>query len=192
MTEILIVYYSCHGATAAMARQIARGVDEVEGCQATIRTVASLDDGQNDAEESGPPIVTLADLERCQGLVMGSPTRFGNMASAMKHFVDSTIGAWLSGALEGKPGGVFTSTGSLHGGQESTLLSMMSPLIHHGMLMVGLPYSNPDLMTTATGGTPYGPSHVAGPNSDRPLSQEEKRLCRALGSRVADIARRLG
>jgi NAD(P)H dehydrogenase (quinone) len=141
---------------------------------------------------SGPPYATLDDLRACAGMVLGSPTRFGNMAAPLKYFLDSTSSLWLSGALAGKPAGVFTSTSSLHGGQETTLLSMMLPLLHHGMIIVGVPYTEGDLLSTSTGGTPYGPSHLAGIDSDRPLTEEEKRLCIALGRRVAEIARRLG
>jgi NAD(P)H dehydrogenase (quinone) len=140
---------------------------------------------------SGPPYATLDDLKECAGLILGSPTRFGNMAAPLKYFLDGTAGLWLSGELAGKPAGVFTSTSSLHGGQESTLLSMMLPLLHHGMLMVGVPYTEQDLMETASGGTPYGPSHLAGANSDKAVSEAEKRLCQVLGTRVADVARRL-
>jgi NAD(P)H dehydrogenase (quinone) len=144
-----------------------------------------------DIPAEGPPYANHSDLETCAGLVLGSPTRFGNMAAPLKYFFDGTAGLWLAAAVAGKPAGVFTSTASLHGGQETTLLSMMLPLMHHGMLLVGLPYTLPELTTTISGGTPYGPSHVAGANSDRALSEEEKRLCRALGARVAETALRL-
>ncbi|HEX23224.1 MAG TPA: NAD(P)H:quinone oxidoreductase [Chromatiales bacterium] len=196
MAEILVLYYSRHGATAAMAQQIARGVEEVSGAQARLRTVPAVSSVceavEDDIPASGPPYANHDDLRECAGLILGSPTRFGNMATAMKYFIDSTSDVWLSGALAGKPAGVFTSTSSLHGGQESTLLSMMLPLLHHGMLISGLPYSEIDLMHTTTGGTPYGASHVAGADNKNPLSDEEKRLCKALGRRVAEVAVKLG
>ncbi len=196
MDEILVLYYSRHGATAAMAQQIARGVEEVSGAQARLRTVPAVSSVcealEDDIPTSGPPYASHDDLRECHGLILGSPTRFGNMAAAMKHFIDSTSDVWLSGALADKPAGVFTSTSSLHGGQESTLLSMMLPLLHHGMLITGLPYSETDLIHTATGGTPYGASHLAGVDSKNPLSEEEKRLCKAQGRRVAEVAVKLG
>lgn len=196
MSEILVLYYSRHGGVAAMADQVARGVGEVAGCTARVRTVPAISAVCEAVEDSipahGPPYASHEDLRECDGLIIGSPTRFGNMAAPLKYFLDGTGDMWISGALIGKPAGVFTSTASLHGGQETTLLSMMLPLIHHGMVIVGTPYSEADLLTTQTGGTPYGPSHMAGANSDAPLSDEEKRLCRALGRRVADIAARLG
>jgi len=195
MAEILVLYYSRHGATAAMAQQIARGVEEVSDAQARLRTVPAVstvcEAVEDDIPASGAPYVDHDDLRQCAGLILGSPTRFGNMASAMKYFIDSTSDVWLSGALAGKPAGLFTSTSSLHGGQESTLLSMMLPLLHHGMLISGLPYSEIDLMHTTTGGTPYGASHVAGADNKNPLSEEEKRLCKALGRRVATVAVKL-
>lgn len=195
MDEILVLYYSRHGATAAMARLIARGIEEVEGMQARVRTVpdvsADCEASADSIPDQGPPYVTLEDLQDCAGLALGSPTRFGNMAAALKYFLDRTTPLWLSGALIGKPAAVFTSTSSLHGGQESTLLSMMLPLLHHGMLVLGLPYSETTLLSTRTGGTPYGASHLAGPNSDLPLSEEEKQLCHALGRRLAHSATRL-
>ena len=195
MAEILVLYYSRYGATAEMAQLIARCIAEVAGMQARIRTVPVVSPVNEATEssipENGPPYVTLDDLRECVGLAMGSPTRFGNMAAPLKYFWDSTVQEWLQGTLIGKPAAVFTSTGSLHGGQETTLISMMLPLLHHGMLIVGLPYSEGDLMTTTTGGTPYGPSHLAGSNSQQPLSAEEKNLCRALGKRLADIAKKL-
>lgn len=192
MAEILVLYYSRHGATATMARHIARGIEEVAGMQARVRTVpevsAECEAVADDIPEQGPPYVTLEDLRECTGLALGSPTRFGNMAAAMKYFLDRTSALWLAGALIGKPAAVFTSTSSLHGGQESTLLSMMLPLLHHGMLLLGLPYSESALLETRTGGTPYGASHLAGPNNDMPLSEEEKQLCHALGKRLAETA----
>ena len=196
MAEILVLYYSRHGATAEMAQLIARGVEEVDGTQARLRTVPPVstvcEAVADEIPDSGPPYVGHDDLRECDGLILGSPTRFGNMAAAMKYFIDSTSDVWLSGALAGKPAGVFTSTSSLHGGQESTLLSMMLPLLHHGMLISGLPYSETDLLHTTTGGTPYGASHLAGADNRNPLSEEEKRLCKALGRRVAEVAVRLG
>jgi NAD(P)H dehydrogenase (quinone) len=194
MNYILILYYSRHGATAEMAHQIARGV-EAAGLEARLRTVPSVSTVCEATEPavpaSGAPYVELEDLRDCAGLALGSPTRFGNMAAAMKYFLDGTSSLWLAGALAGKPAGVFTSTSSLHGGQESTLLSMMLPLLHHGMLVMGLPYSETDLLHTQSGGTPYGPSHLAGTENDRPLTEEEKRLCQALGRRLATTASQL-
>lgn len=193
--EILVLYYSRHGATADMARLVARGVGEVEGMQACVRTVppvsAETEAVADDIPSSGPPYATLDDLKRCAGLALGSPTRFGNMAAPMKYFWDATASLWLSGVLAGKPAGVFTSTASLHGGQETTLLSMMLPLLHHGMLIVGLPYTETELIRTEAGGTPYGPSHAAGLDADRPLADAEQTLCRALGQRIAATAKRL-
>ncbi|MCB1878162.1 MAG: NAD(P)H:quinone oxidoreductase [Chromatiales bacterium] len=178
-----------------MARRIARGIEEVDGVEAILRTVPAVSPEcaavADPIPAAGPPYATLNDLRHCDGLALGSPTRFGNMASAMKHFLDGSSELWLSGALAGKPASVFTSTSSLHGGQESTLLSMMLPLLHHGMLIAGLPYSETALLHTETGGTPYGPSHLAGNDSKRPLSEHEKQLCRAMGLRLAQLARRL-
>jgi len=194
MSYILILYYSRHGATAEMAHQVARGVESA-GLEARLRTVPPVSTVCEATEPAvpaaGAPYVELEDLRDCAGLALGSPTRFGNMAAAMKYFLDDTSSLWLTGALAGKPAGVFTSTSSLHGGQESTLLSMMLPLLHHGMLIVGLPYSETDLLYTQSGGTPYGPSHLAGTENDRPLTEEEKRLCQALGRRLATMAARL-
>ena len=195
MAEILVLYFSRYGATAELARRVARGVEEIEGMEATLRTVPAVSAVCEASEDSipstGPPYVSLQDLESCAGLIMGSPTRFGNMAAPLKYFLDSTGELWLSGSLSGKPAGVFTSTSSMHGGQETTLISMMLPLLHHGMLISGLPYSEQALSTTRSGGTPYGPSHTAGIDSKSPLTQEEKQLCLALGRRVAHIANRL-
>jgi NAD(P)H dehydrogenase (quinone) len=192
MIEILVLYYSRYGATADMARRIARGIEEVPGCQARLRTVPAVstvcEAVADSIPEDGPPYASLDDLRDCAGLVLGSPTRFGNMAAPLKYFIDSTSSLWLSGTLAGKPAAVFTSTSSLHGGQESTLLSMMLPLLHHGMLLLGLPYSESALLTTTSGGTPYGPSHTAGTDNRRPLTEEEKDLCRALGRRIAQTA----
>jgi NAD(P)H dehydrogenase (quinone) len=193
--EILVLYYSRNGKVAQLARLVARGVEEVEGVRARIRQVPPVapvtEAAQPPVPEEGAPYVEPRDLRECVGLVMGSPTRFGNMAAPMKHFIDSTPAEWASGALAGKPGAVFTSTSTMHGGQESTLLSMMIPLLHHGMLIVGLPFTEAALNATTTGGTPYGASHVAGVDRDRPISADERTLARALGRRVADIARRL-
>lgn len=196
MSEILILYYSRHGSTVAMARQIARGVESVAGAQARLRTVPAVS-AETEAvapavPEDGAPYVSKQDLRECSGLILGSPTRFGNMAAPLKYFLDSTSDLWLSGAMIGKPAAVFTSTGSLHGGQESTLLTMMLPLLHHGMVLVGLPYSEPQLSATESGGTPYGASHVAGTaSSPRALTRDEIALCHALGQRVATIAGKL-
>jgi NAD(P)H dehydrogenase (quinone) len=195
MHEILVLYYSRYGATAEMARRIAHGIEEVSGCRARLRTVAPVSTVCEATEDSipaeGAPYATLDDLNECAGLALGSPTRFGNMAAPLKYFIDTTSSLWLAGALAGKPAAVFTSTSSLHGGQESTLLSMMLPLLHHGMLLLGLPYSETDLIKTETGGTPYGPSHTAGSDSKQPLSAEEKNLCRALGKRLAETVIKL-
>jgi NAD(P)H dehydrogenase (quinone) len=195
MQEILVLYYSRTGAVKQMAQLIARGVEKVPGMRARLRTVPKVSTVAEAAEaeipDSGAPYVELRDLEECAGLALGSPTRFGNMAAALKYFLDGTGALWLKGAMAGKPAAVFTSTASLHGGQEATLLSMMLPLIHQGMLIVGLPYSEADLMTTRGGGTPYGASHLAGANADQPISESERRLCIALGTRLAEVALKL-
>ena len=195
MPYILILYYSRHGATAAMARLIARGVEEISGIEARLRTVPAVSAVCEATEDSvpptGAPYATSEDLRHCLGLVLGSPTRFGNMAAPVKYFLDGTSSLWMTGALIGKPAAVFTSTSSLHGGQETTLLTMMLPLLHHGMLILGLPYSETDLLRTTSGGTPYGPSHLAGGESNQPLTEEEKRLCQALGRRLAGAGRAL-
>ena len=195
MTDILILYYSNNGATAALAREIARGVDAVDGMSARLRTVPPVS-GVTEATaepvpESGPPFATGADLEECAGIIIGSPSNFGNMAAPLKYFLDNTLGEWLRGTLAGKPFGTFASTGSLHGGQETTLLSMGIPLLHHGMIFVGVPYTEPALSRTTSGGTPYGPTHVTWNRDDDALSDDEKELARALGKRVAGIAQRL-
>jgi NAD(P)H dehydrogenase (quinone) len=194
MREILILYYSRHGATLEMARLIARGVEQA-GATARLRTVPSVSAVSEATApavpDSGAPYAEMRDLEECAGLALGSPTRFGNMAAPMKYFWDSTSALWLKGALCGKPAAVFTSTASLHGGQETTLVSMMLPLLHHGMLIVGLPYSAPELLTTTTGGTPYGASHLAGAAADLPVSDDEKKLCLLLGQRLAETALKL-
>lgn len=193
---ILVLYYSSSGAVAEMARQVARGVESVEGIDAVLRTVPRV---SPDTEASEPPVpeegavyCTEEDLVNCSGLALGSPTRFGNMAAPLKYFLDGTAAQWLSGSLIDKPAGVFTSTASLHGGQETTLISMLLPLLHHGMIYCGLPYSESALSETSTGGSPYGPTHVAGPDSKNPLSEDETSLCRALGQRLATTALKLG
>jgi NAD(P)H dehydrogenase (quinone) len=194
MPYVLVLYYSRFGATAEMAHLVARGVEE-GGMEARLRTVPAVSANPEATEppvpDSGAPYASSEDLRDCAGLALGSPTRFGNMAAPMKYFLDGTSGLWMSGALAGKPAGVFTSTGSLHGGQETTLLSMMLPLLHHGMLISGLPYTEAELLQTREGGTPYGPSHLAGADSKLPLSETERKLCRALGRRLAGIARAL-
>lgn len=190
--EILVVYYSVHGNTAAMADEVAHGVHRVQGVHACLRSVPRLHAASEPADhalpETGPPFADADDLRRADGLILGSPTRFGNMAAPLKAFLDGTSAEWLSGTLSGKPAAVFTSTGSLHGGQETTLISMMLPLLHHGMLLVGLPYSAPELMRTSAGGTPYGASHLAGVDGTRGLDEMERSLCRQLGERVARTA----
>jgi len=195
MSEILVLYYSQGGAVREMAKLIARGVESVAGVKARIRTVpkvsANCEATEPDVPSSGAPYVELKDLEECIGVALGSPTRFGNMAAPMKYFIDGTTNLWLKGALIGKPAAVFTSTGSMHGGNESTLLTMMLPLIHHGMLMVGLPYSEPALGSTSSGGTPYGASHVGGAADDKPITNDEHKLCIALGKRLAEVALKL-
>lgn len=193
--EILVLYYSRYGATRQMAQLIARGIEQVSDARARLRTVPAISTVCESTEpgipENGAPYAELNDLEECIGLALGSPTRFGNMASAMKYFWDGTSSLWMKHALVGKPAALFTSTGTMHGGQESTLLSMMLPLLHHGMLIVGLPYSEPDMFGTLSGGTPYGASHVAGITNDRPISDSEKKLCMALGQRLAEAALKL-
>ena len=195
MPEILVLYYSHRGAVKEMARLVARGIEQVPGAAARLRTVPKIASVTTVAQpaipDAGAPYCELSDLEQCVGLALGSPTRFGNMAAPMKHFWDGTGALWLGGALAGKPAAVFTSTSSLHGGQETTLLSMMLPLMHHGMLIVGLPYTAPELSTTETGGTPYGASHLAGSANDLPVSAEEKTLCIMLGKRLAEVALKL-
>jgi NAD(P)H dehydrogenase (quinone) len=191
---ILVLYYSRYGATAKMAEYVARGVEAV-GVEARIRTVPNISTTTEATEDilppRGPLFATQDDLKNCLGLALGSPTRFGNMAAALKYFIDNTSGLWLSGALAGKPASVFTSTSSLHGGQEMTLFSMMLPLLHHGMVLVGLPYTESSLMTTTSGGTPYGPSHLAGIDNKLAITSEEKGLCTALGKRLAQYAQKL-
>jgi NAD(P)H dehydrogenase (quinone) len=195
MKEILVLYYSHTGAVRQMAQFVARGVEQVSGAAARLRTVPRVSTVIEAVEppvpDSGAPYAEYGDLEQCAGLALGSPTRFGNMAAPMKYFLDGTGAMWLNGTMAGKPAAVFTSTASLHGGQEATLLSMMLPLMHHGMILVGLPYTEPDLTSTRSGGTPYGVSHLAGPNADLPVTDEERRLCIALGRRLAEVALRL-
>lgn len=195
MGEILVLYYSRQGGTEALARQIVRGVESVDGMAARLRTVPPVSaDHEATAPpvpDAGPPYASREELSACDGLALGSPTRFGNMAAPLKYFLDGTGDLWLSGALVGKPAAVFTSTSSLHGGQESTLLSMMLPLMHHGMLITSLPYSHKELLTTRTGGGPYGPSHWAGTEDNALLSSEEQTLARGLGRHLAEIALKL-
>ena len=196
MPEILVLYYSRGGSVARLARQVARGVGEIEGMSARLRSVppvaAVTQQAAPPEPEEGAPYVQPRDLQECAGIVLGSPTRFGNMAAPLKHFIDGLGAEWASGTLVDKPAGVFTSTATQHGGQESTLLSMQLPLLHHGCVIVGIPFTEPALSTTRSGGTPYGASHVAGGQDDPHLSDEESALARALGRRVADVARRLG
>ena len=195
MKDILILYYSVHGGTRTLAESMAQGVAQVPGALPRVRTVPRVSTVAEQTAPSipddGPPYVELSDLQECAALALGSPTRFGNMAAPLKYFLDQTSALWLSGALAGKPAAVFTSTGTLHGGQESTLLSMMLPLLHHGMLIVGLPYTETGLMTTRGGGTPYGASHHAAPDASLPVSEEEKHLAFALGQRLARVALKL-
>ena len=195
MQEILVLYYSHRGSVRALAEQIAAGIHQVPGAVARVRTVPRVstvcEAVEDEIPADGPPYVELQDLEQCIGLALGSPTRFGNMAAPMKHFIDTLGSEWASGALVGKPAAVFTSTSTMHGGQESTLLTMLVPLLHHGMLVLGIPFTEAALNTTRTGGTPYGASHVAGAEDDPGLSDDEKQLARALGRRLAHTARKL-
>lgn len=195
MPDILVLYYSHHGSVREMARHVARGIEAVDGMAARVRTVPRVSSVAEATEPEvpidGAPYCELADLEECAGLALGSPARFGNMAAPMKYFWDGTAQPWLGGTLIGKPAAVFTSAGTMHGGQEAALLSMIIPLLHHGMLIVGLPYDIPELSTTASGGTPYGASHLAGTASDRAVDETEKRLCIALGRRLAEVVARL-
>lgn len=195
MTSVLVLYYSRYGAVKQMAQYIARGIESIPTVEARIRTVPSVSPTTEATEpsvpDSGAPYATLADLKECDGLALGSPTRFGNMAAPMKHFLDTTSSLWLSGELVNKPAAVFSSTSSLHGGQETTLLSMMLPLMHLGYVIMGIPYTEPDLNTTSTGGTPYGATHVAGVNGKNSVSEEEQRLCFAMGKRLAEMALKL-
>ena len=195
MAEILVLYYSPGGTTAEMANVIAHGIEQVEGMQARLRTVPPVsplsEKVEDDIPSSGAPYATNDDLEQCEGLVLGAPTHFGNMPAALKHFIDNTSPLWMSGTLVGKPAGVFTASTSLHGGQETTLLTMMLPLLHHGMLIIGLPYTEVELIRTRTGGTPYGASRLTDDLETLPLSDEERSLCMTLGQRVAETARKL-
>ena len=195
MTDILVLYYSRKGATAALAREVCQGVDSIAGAAARLRTVPAVSIVCEATEPSvpadGPPYATLADLEECAGVIVGSPTRFGNMAAPLKYYFDGTSSLWLSGRLAGKPAGLFTSTSTLHGGQETTLLAMALPLLHQGMLIVGVPYTEPALSTTTTGGSPYGASHITWNRKDDRLSEDEKTIARSLGARVASIALKL-
>ena len=192
---ILVLYYSRHGATRKLAELIGQGIDSVAGCEARLRTVPAVSTVTEatapEVPAEGAPYVELRDLEECAALALGSPTRFGNMAAPMKYFWDGTTSQWLAGALNGKPACVFTSTGSLYGGQETTLLSMMMPLLHHGMLILGVPYSMPELMTTTSGGTPYGASHWSGVNGNQPISADTRALAIALGQRLAQTTVKL-
>jgi len=196
MKEVLVLYYSRYGATKKMAQFVARGIESVDGASARIRTVPAVstvaEATENSVPEVGAPYATLDDLTECIGLAVGSPTRFGNMAAPMKYFWDGTSSLWMSGKLINKPAGVFTSTASMHGGQETTLVSMMFPLIHQGCIIVGVPYTEEDLVKTTTGGTPYGPSHTAGMESKNPISKEEENICIALGKRLAEVSLKLG
>lgn len=192
---LLVLYYSRHGSTRRLAELIAQGIESVPGCDARLRTVPAVSTVAEATEPAippeGAPYVELGDLQECDGLALGSPTRFGNMAAPLKYFLDGTSAQWLSGSLSGKPACVFTSTGSLHGGQEATLLSMMIPLMHHGMLLLGLPYTHPELMTTASGGSPYGATHWSGLNGTHPMADDTRTLAIALGKRLAQTARKL-
>jgi NAD(P)H dehydrogenase (quinone) len=193
--EILVLYYSQGGAVTQMAQLIARGIEGVKGVSARIRTVPKVSTNceatESEIPSDGAPYAELKDLEECVGLALGSPTRFGNMAAPMKYFLDGTSSIWLKGAMIDKPACVFTSSGSMHGGNESTLLSMMLPLLHHGMILIGIPYSEPSLSNTQSGGTPYGASHIGGTMDDKPMTEDEKKLCIALGKRLAETALKL-
>jgi len=195
MAEILVLFYSQGGGVAEMARLIARGIESVPGARARIRTVPRVAPKTEKAEPpvppEGAPYAEMRDFEECAGLALGSPARFGNMAAALKYFLDGTGGLWMQGTLVGKPACVFTSSASMHGGQETTLISMMLPLLHHGMVLLGLPYTLAEVNNTTSGGTPYGPSHVAGPQDDRPISEEERKLCIEQGKRLAEVALKL-
>lgn len=195
MAEILVLFYSRQGSTAELARQVCRGVETVNGARARLRTVPQvatvIDRPEPAVPAAGPPYATHDDLRECDGLILGSPTRFGNMAAPLKHFLDGTSALWVSGALAGKPAAVFTSTQTMHGGQETTLLTMMVPLLHHGMYIVGLPYTETALTQTRTGGSPYGASHVSGASAQEKLSGDERVLAMLLGKRVAELAVRL-
>ena len=193
--KILVLYYSRDGSVERLANLLARGVNSEEGCEAVVRRVPAVSTVAEAVEDEIPsegyPYASLSDLEECDGLALGSPTRFGNMAAPLKYFLDSTSGLWLTGKLVGKPAAVFTSTSSMHGGQETTLISMLMPLLHHGMIIVGIPYTEPALVSTVSGGTPYGASHVAGVVNENPFSKDEENLCLALGRRLAKTAKAL-
>lgn len=195
MSYILVLYYSRHGAVKQLAQHIARGVESVAGMEARLRTVPAVSTNTEATEpaipDSGAPYATLNDLKHCSGLALGSPTRFGNMAAPMKYFIDTTSSLWLSGSTVNKPAAVFSSTSTMHGGQETTLTSMMTPLFHLGFILLGIPYTEADLNTTQSGGTPYGATHVAGSGGKNPVTEEEKRLCFALGKRLAETAKKL-
>jgi NAD(P)H dehydrogenase (quinone) len=195
MSEVLVLYYSPGGTTAEMANVIAHGVEEIDGMEARIRTVPPVspvtEATKKTIPDEGPLYATLEDLEECAGLILGCPTHFGNMPAAMKYFIDSTSALWMSGKLAGKPAGVFSASTSMHGGQESTLLTMILPLLHHGMLIVGIPYTQAELFSTKTGGTPYGASRLTSDIESRPLSEDERTLCLSLGRRVSAIADKL-
>lgn len=195
MKQVLVVYYSRHGATQALAKRIARGVEQVDGVEAVLRTVPEVSTVCEAIEpsvpDSGSPYVTMDELASADGLIIGSPTRFGVMAAPLKYFLEQTSAQWLSGSLTGKPAAAFTSTSSMHGGQEATLLSMLVPLLHHGMVISGVPYTTSELMTTKTGGTPYGASHVAGADNDQMISDDEHKICIDLGKRIAELSLKL-
>lgn len=195
MIEVLILYYSRHGSVRQMADLIARGVESIEGVQARVRTVPPVstvcEATEKPVPDQGPPYVTHEDLKECRGIIMGSPARFGTIAAPLKYFLETTGSLWLSGTLVNKPAAVFTSSSSMHGGQEAALLSMIIPLLHHGAVIAGLPYTDADLLQTDGGGTPYGASHVSGPDSDLPVTEHEKRLCQHLGKRLASLAKQL-
>ncbi len=195
MLKILVLYYSRHGSVASMATHLCTGIEQVSNTESVLRCIPEISTNTEQTEkeipDSGPPYIVLDDLKNCAGLALGSPGRFGNMAAPLKYFLEKTTSLWLSGSLEGKPGTVFTSTASMHGGQESTLLSMMTPLLHHGMLISGVPYSVPELSNTHEGGTPYGASHVAGSDNNNPLTHDEIQICKAQGKRLAHTAHAL-
>lgn len=194
MTDILLIYYSRHGSIAEMATHISQAVESINGCNAIIRCLPDVSSNYQQTEppvpDSGPPYASIEDMKQCDGLILGSPAYFGNMAAEMKYFLDQTSPLWLSGAMIGKPGAVFTSSSSMHGGQESVLLSMMLPLLHHGMLVSGIPYSEPALHNTTSGATPYGASHVSG-SQRKPLTNDEISACNSLGKRIAELALKL-
>ena len=195
MTEILVLYYSRHGSVASLAKAISHGVESIEGCSARVRTVpavsATTEATEDSIPQSGPPYASASDLEECDGIIIGSPAYFGNKAAPLKYFLDQTTSQWLTGTLVDKPAAAFTSSSSFHGGQETALFSMLVPLIHHGAMLVGIPYTEENLNTTQTGGTPYGASHVSGQDGRMPFTDDEKKICHALGKRVASVARKL-